>query len=86
MGGRRNIRPGIDDVEWNFAGATKLNSVCGGVPEACGISNNLGSITNKTLSLWPREEAPLTFLDFETGVSVRHIGLRSASKLLELAP
>ena len=41
-------------------------SVCGG---ACGESNNLGRITNRTLAMWP-QETRLVFLDFETGVDV----------------
>ena len=65
MGGRHHFWPN-DPVEWNLAGATELSSVCSG---GCGAHNNLGAISNRTVSLWP-PESRLVFLDFETGVSV----------------
>ncbi|KAL1529017.1 hypothetical protein AB1Y20_010337 [Prymnesium parvum] len=55
-----------DEREWNFAGYTARASVCSGV---CGAYNNLGAISNLTLSLWPAATR-LVFLDFETGVHV----------------
>lgn len=69
MGGRHAFKKG-DEVEWNFAGATERASVCGGEPE-CGSADNLGRVTNETLEMWPKEDAPIVFLDFETGVDIR---------------
>ena len=69
MGGRTN------HVEWNFAGAEANGiSVCGGPAKSrlsggCGVYNNLGRITNASLSLWPAS-TPVVFVDFETGVNV----------------
>jgi purine nucleosidase len=68
MAGRHDhtIDPG-GSAEWNVAGATWINSVCG--DGGCGAHGNLGNITNRTLALWPRQTR-LVFLDFETGVDV----------------
>lgn len=65
MAGRHTFHNG-DPVEWNLAGATSQASVCSG---GCGRHDNLGAISNRTLSLFPRS-VPLVFLDFETGVNV----------------
>lgn len=70
MAGRHRFHPS-DPVEWNMAGATHLASVCSG---GCGEHDNLGAISNATLSLWP-SSTRLVFLDFETGVNVRTGGV-----------
>ena len=71
MGGRRWPS---EEVEWNFGG-------CGG---GCGNFGLLGSITNQTFDLWPRD-VPVIYLGFEAGSTVR-TGLSAVRRGLPSAP
>ena len=68
MGGRSG-----EGIEWNFGG-------CGGHERGCGSFDSFGEITKAALDLWPAEEVPITFLEFDAGVDVRTGGALRQSK------
>ena len=68
MGGRSG-----EGVEWNFGG-------CGGHDHGCGSFDSFGQMTKDALDLWPAEDVPITFLEFDAGVDVRTGGALRKSK------
>ena len=92
MGGRRGYPDNrwLDEYEleeqWNFCGSTDLNDVCGGKGAGCGNQSNLGQITYDALNLWPKEQVPITYLNFETGVDIWTGGVLNTANLLDTSP